>query len=97
MREEKALVRLHICTGLSEPSLLADAIGTKISCVPNIVNLDFVTAKLVTYTDHEISHPVRWSIKYLQGLQDTGFPNNLEFQTLMGCSIFTWVYSLYAV
>ena len=32
MQEAKALRRSRVCTGSSEPSLLADEIGTKIAC-----------------------------------------------------------------
>ena len=38
MREEKVLVRLYVCAGSSEPSLLVDAISTEITCADsNIV------------------------------------------------------------
>ena len=38
MQEVKAMARLCVCTGSSDPSLLADAISTKASCAGLLVN-----------------------------------------------------------
>ena len=46
MRAGKALASLHICTDLSEPSLLTDAISTKILCIVPYLDCLFTGAKV---------------------------------------------------